>query len=885
MRRSIAVLGLSLALGCGSDAVTHPPATAPGAGDADVGVPRPDASPDSAAVTDGVALPDDVVAPDAADSGSDAAGDPGGSEVELPTRVTAEVDGQVIRIANGLLLLQCDASLGTWDIRRADGTLVVRQASSEARVAAGDEDVARVLRTRDAGPVGFATEEGTSPLGAYVALRLRATPAADVALLTELRVYEGAPFLTVDLALENTGDAPVRIVELLPLAVRGEDGGGLFVGADPADHVVLDNGQLRFVDFESTLHGGLAYTASNWNAAVVDRATGDGVVAGWLSMRHTATSVAVRGPLLTDVVDAETGREGFEELTLSAPFYVRKPVAPGAVFAGDRGYLDPATQDPMEALERYAERIRLNLGYALWDGPVPNGWNSWSASGGTGGYGTSIDEDLMIANLDFMADHLRDYGMAWFQLDDGWQQVTGDWVAHPVRFPHGMAWFADQVEARGLKAGLWIQPMTVSPSSQIYAEHPEWTVDGGDSLLLDPSLPEVRAHLTALAAKITGEWGYRWLKVDFAYQLLLASGFHDATMTPEEVYRAGIHAIRDGLAPGTFFVTVAAGSLSYDISHANRISLDTMPEWGGASVVGSQGFKDIARTVARRWYLHGRAQINHPDLIVFREEGKGGTPADQPNPLRPIGETIAFATVVGMSGGIVKIGDRMAIDLGEPQLDVLRRLLPSWGHSGRPIDVFERTFPEVWVLPIETAWDTWAVAGLINWGTNGSGVTIDDTTEEVRTFNVSLARLGLDPAADWVGFELWDERYLGAVDGTLRVEVAPRDAAVVAVRRVRADEVQLLATNRHVTMGATDVHTVTWDAATGVLTGRQAAVAGWEYRLWFRVPPGRAVSGATVEGAAASFEWPSAGHDDLLRVTFVRDTAADVTWRVQTTLP
>ena len=851
--RALAALAAALIAGCPGDDAPLPPAV--------------EDSPEVSAPAD---TPEPPV-PDAAQPDS----------IAPRTGIAVREEAGVTTLDNGLLRLICAAADSSCDLRLADGTRVVQRASSRVTARLGTAEAP--TETRAAGtPATVTTHEGAGPHGAYVAVVLETTTAGAPTLSTEVRVYEAQPFVTVDLEVHNPLDEPLHVTALHVWVATASEGGGLFVGEDPADHVVLDSGQLKYIDFEATLHHGLEDTLANWNAAVVDRITGRGVVLGWLSMRHTAPQVAVRNAWETGPTDPDSSRRAFAEVSFEALYDPRKPIEPSASFTSERAYVDAVTGDPLQALEDYADRLRIDQGYTLWDGPVPNGWNSWAASGGTGGYGTAIDQALMLDNLAFMAEHLRDYGMGWFQIDDGWQIATGDWEADPERFPNGMKWFAEQVQAKGLIPGLWVQPMSVASNSQLLADHPEWTIPGPEGALLDPSIPEVRAHLTALFQKITGEWGYRWIKIDFAYQLLLSTGFSDPSMTAEEVFRAGMQAIKDGLTEDTFYLAVAAPGLTYDISHGNRITLDTMPWWGNEEPIAGQGFKDIARTIARRWYLHGHAQITHPDLIVFRAEGHGGTPVDEPNVMRPPHETVCFLTMVALCGGIVKIGDRMAVDLGPEQVDLLRRVLPTWGKSGRPIDVFERTNPETWVLPVSTPWEDWTITGLINWGLNGPGTTITDTEEATRSFAVPLARMGLNPAGRYLAFEYWGEAFLGVVEEVLEVEVEPRHAAIVALREVRNDEVQLLATNRHVTMGATDIEAVTWSAATGVLEGVQPVVAGWTYRLWFHVPEGRAVSGVLVDGAPAEAELPHAGQPRLLRVTFEKDTAEPATWRIET---
>jgi hypothetical protein len=67
---------------------------------------------------------------------------------------------------------------------------------------------------------------------------------------------------------------------------------------------------------------------------------------------------------------------------------------------------------------------------------------------------------------------------------------------------------------------------------------------------------------------------------------------------------------------------------------------------------------------------------------------------------------------VGLSSGIVKIGDRME-EMTEPEVEVIQKLLPVYPKSGRPLDLFEKETPEIWNLPIKTEFDQWNVVGRI----------------------------------------------------------------------------------------------------------------------------------------------------------------------------
>lgn len=85
----------------------------------------------------------------------------------------------------------------------------------------------------------------------------------------------------------------------------------------------------------------------------------------------------------------------------------------------------------------------------------PMGWNSWNT------FQTKLSEKLVMETADlFVSTGLQDAGYSYIVLDDGWMamkrdSVTGDLVADPIKFPHGMKYVADYVHSKGLKFGLY----------------------------------------------------------------------------------------------------------------------------------------------------------------------------------------------------------------------------------------------------------------------------------------------------------------------------------------------------------------------------------------------------------------------------------------------
>src|ERR1051325_2172006 len=73
----------------------------------------------------------------------------------------------------------------------------------------------------------------------------------------------------------------------------------------------------------------------------------------------------------------------------------------------------------------------------------PMGWNSWNT------FQTDISEELVKGIADVMVSSgMKNAGYTYIVLDDGWMTMerdpkTGDLIADPKKFPHGMKSLAD----------------------------------------------------------------------------------------------------------------------------------------------------------------------------------------------------------------------------------------------------------------------------------------------------------------------------------------------------------------------------------------------------------------------------------------------------------
>ncbi|MFN7953427.1 MAG: glycoside hydrolase family 36 protein [bacterium] len=735
-------------------------------------------------------------------------------------------------------------------------------------------------------------ERADSPLGAMAALTVtRSGDGVELEQTIALPLGGAFPGAVVRLAATNVGAEPIVIGDLSAVVAGRDHPGGLFPESDPGTLRVLENGAVSYFDFAARVVPGTAPSAANWNAGIADLARGTSVVIGGLSFARGEPLVSTAASATSD------GALAVETLNVLTPA-VR--VAPGERLEAEPLYVDIRGADLLPQLERYADAVRTWLGIVPWterhpEIGVPDGWNSWTGSSGSGGYGTDIDEQIILANLDVADRELRKWGMRWFQIDDGWQVAQGDWEVRADRFPrhgeqNGIQWLMGEIARRGFRPGVWISPYSARFDSKLVREHPEWvaqkdlvgtfTIDD-DQVPLDLTRQDVRAWLDALMRKVVG-WGARWIKLDFGYYFLMSHGWQQQDVTRVEAFRAAHRVVRDAIGPDTFFLTVSVVGPTYDLVDANRVTLDTQPVWDGEDPrpsnvfedLSNQGIKPTVRAAARRWFLHDRVWLVHPDLIFFRSH------ADTSLPPLTLSESQALAQFVAMSGGIVKLGDKL-VDLSPEAIASIRALLPIHGRAARPLDVLTREYPEVESLPVPDFPEPYHVIGLTHWGRNRD-LAVNPylaLPDEPRRIDVDLAAAGLDPATPKLAWEFWTESFLGEIESTLSVDVPPHTARAIALRP-KLDRPQLLGTNRHVLGGVGVIESLEWDGAARTLAGVQegsvgTAFAPFVHRLAFHVPSGFAFAGfdvqvpdgMSVEELSTRRE-PASGGASILRVAF-----------------
>ena len=299
--------------------------------------------------------------------------------------------------------------------------------------------------------------------------------------------------------------------------------------------------------------------------------------------------------------------------------------------------------------------------------PFQRGWCSWYH------YFHTITEDALRANIKALAAMRPEFPLEVIQLDDGFQSGLGDWDTTNPKFPSGLRKIADEIRAAGFKAGIWTAPFLAARDSRVMNEHPEWfiiheqtgepvragyntnwtTSQDAFAYALDPSHPGFRAHLEHLFEKLTREFGYSYLKLDFLYAAGAPGRRHDPKLTRGETIRRGLEAIRAGAGRDAFILGCGCPlGQAVGIVDGMRVGPDVAPFWGStATGTGDPSTVYALDAIIARSFMHRRLWLNDPDCLMLRARETRLT-AD---------ERTALAATIAASGGMLLISDDMAI--------------------------------------------------------------------------------------------------------------------------------------------------------------------------------------------------------------------------------
>ena len=133
-------------------------------------------------------------------------------------------------------------------------------------------------------------------------------------------------------------------------------------------------------------------------------------------------------------------------------------------------------------------------------------------------------------NLKQIAECLDGRGMEFLVIDAGWYRKPGagwsdcggDWIPEEKEmFPEGLKTTADMIRAHGIRPGLWFEPETCAPESEIFRNEDMLLkrdgvpIDTDNRRFLDMRKEEVHAYLEERVAGLLNRCGFEYIKIDY----------------------------------------------------------------------------------------------------------------------------------------------------------------------------------------------------------------------------------------------------------------------------------------------------------------------------------------------------------------------------------
>jgi alpha-galactosidase len=252
------------------------------------------------------------------------------------------------------------------------------------------------------------------------------------------------------------------------------------------------------------------------------------VVAFWTRNVGEAIGHIETIPLVIDV-PVETAKDGKVEAGVKVP--VKTTLKANEVFSSPRTFLAIYNGDYYKPLsvwsdvvekEGLAKTASNNEDYAV-------AWCGW-------GYEFGVTTKQMLDTIP----KLKELGIHWATLDDGWFNNYGDWGPRlPTFAGNALPDMVKQFHDQGIKVQLWWLPLAVEDGhygyggrkyveSDVLKQHPDWLIlnkDGKPARMarnlatLCPAVPEVQEYYKQLTTRFIKDWGFDGSKLDNIYSV------------------------------------------------------------------------------------------------------------------------------------------------------------------------------------------------------------------------------------------------------------------------------------------------------------------------------------------------------------------------------
>ena len=462
--------------------------------------------------------------------------------------------------------------------------------------------------------------------------------------------------------------------------------------------------------------------------------------------------------------------------------------------------------------------------YDVWK-PSVAGWCSWYA------YMDSINEGNIKMAADVISRKLLPFGYDHLQIDDGYQQPNvgfpDTWLNANKKFPSGLGYLAKYIQGKGLIPGIWNNVSFQDKDSAL--AHKELFVlnEKGEpaegqwiGYSLDGSNPKAINKIIRPVFKGFKAMGWQYFKVD-ALRHLRYEGYNSNSkyfdrkkVDRVSAYRNVVKAVREEVGKNNFILGCwGIRPELIGLINACRIGTDgyswqEMAQYNSFNNVIWRNDPDHIQLASKNAYRDCMVASMTGSLLMLTDKPEEYITGN----LEP---AITTAPVLFTRPG-------QLYDVDPSRSMYLTRVNTEMSGSGpRVFDAIGSTTYDLFLEEINEPYENWVLLGRVG---------------EKRNF-IRFDELGLDIKRSYLVFEFWSKKLKGtfkdgfapgAIDTTYRCQL-------FCIRELQ-NHPQLLATNRHISCGAQELKTLSWDK--DILMGESDLPSDNLYVIYLNEPKG-----------------------------------------------
>jgi alpha-galactosidase len=431
-------------------------------------------------------------------------------------RAAGATEGPAVALGDSEILLEFDSQMRTrvWNRQAGAGSrkVALTQWAAPEVLVVGTNTRLDQFALHDQ-----SKQDVSGPLGRGTRLRLVGVAAGEIEKTVQVELYADYPgFALYNVTYRNIATHPVTVESWTQCALHlshAPGAGKAAAASEPLFWSFCGSTHADRRDWVQPVRAG--FEQDNFmGMSASDYGGGTPIVAVWQRHGGVAIGHLETSPRLVSLPLKCT--HSALDLSITAPF--KHTLQPGESLSPPQAFMATHRGDYFPVLETY-RRIMSVRGITPPHPPKAAYEPIWCAWG--------YERDCTLQLIEDTLPKVRELGLRWAVIDDGWQTNVGDWKVNTTRYPRGeedMRQLVQKIRSYDLEARLWWAPLAVVPGSDLLHDHTDMLLldkDGAvqniswwNAFYLCPAYPPTVDYMVGLVRKFIGEWGYAGLKID-----------------------------------------------------------------------------------------------------------------------------------------------------------------------------------------------------------------------------------------------------------------------------------------------------------------------------------------------------------------------------------